>query len=150
MIPLEQQPSDGLRVTLCDPRSLSLIKDVIHEDLVVVENNSESEVSPETVLNQCLSGIWRMWLVGYADQYKGFAVTEDIITEQGVWMNITHLHCKKDLGALNYLMDSLEQVAKDCGYRGVKLVSSVPGVGTYSRRRGYKIRFIEFVNEFGE
>jgi hypothetical protein len=147
LIPVEK---NGLSVSLVDPHEIPLIRDTILRDLKIVEQNSENEVSAETVVNQCIMGDWKLWVVGFQNKYRGFAVTEDIHTEPGTWLNITHLHCKKDLGALNYLMDSLEIVAKECGFRGVKLISSVPRVGAYSRRRGYRIRFIEFVNEFEE
>ena len=118
--------------------------------LVRAIEESHGEVSPETVIALIRQSHWCCWLASDGNKLIGFVVGEEVKTEKGIWLSCPFAWVDKDLKATNRLLDTVEQYAKDNSYIGVKWISSKPAFGTFAQRRGYEIRFVEYVKVTGQ
>ena len=140
--------TDTLSLSPIDSGEVYLFRDKLLVDLPTAIEASEDEVAHDTVLSMLKDGSWQLFILSDEYNYKGFAITENIYTEHGVWLNIPFMYSDGDLRALNFMSDQLEKYAQIQQYRGVKLITTVNKLQRYATRRGYKQRFVELVNEF--
>ena len=83
--------------------------------------------------------------IGVADgEYAGFVITEVVPSLKGDWINIAFAHGRKKKMTL-YGIKKIESMAKELGYRGVKVFSARKGMKRLLESNGFTQRFVEYV-----
>lgn len=139
---------DGIGVSLVPPWNVATFWEFILPDLERSIEESHREVTAGTVRRMVQLGRWELWVVSEGEEYHGFAITEDIQTDRGTWVNIPFAGVDRSLRVLGRLLDAIEAYASEVpGVIGVKWISSRPEFAAFAKRRGYEPRFVEYVRE---
>lgn len=145
---LANDEKDRYEVLLVYPGEVPALRELVTPALERAIENSEGEETAEHVLDLVEMDSVRMFLVYDRENLAGVGIAEQILTVKGIWLNIPFLFCNKNLGAFRRLTDTIEKFAMDTKHRGLKMITTVDKLGTYARRKGYRMRFIEWVREF--
>jgi hypothetical protein len=148
---LKVENKDDVAIALLSGEHFAPFWEDIKPGVIAACGESHNEVSPETIYGMVAAGHWVCWVASTEEsRLTGFAVGESIATEKGAYLNIPFAWVDRSLKAMNRLMESVEEYADENGFYGVKFLSSKKQFGSWATRRGYKVRYIEYVRVIGE
>ena len=139
---------NSLRINPIPPQLVNAVWIDALPFLVEAIDNSDNEVTVAYVHQQCINGVWDMWVATRGDSLVGFTILEPLWSAKGMWVNIVFAGFDKDLRVMNKVLRRIEEVAESTGACGVKYISADRRFGSYAERKGYRERYREYVKEF--
>jgi len=149
-VAIKSQPERGIAIAYVTGADVDSFWEAMLPKLEIALEKSHNEVSAERVREMILAGHCMCWLATDSESLLALAIGEPMETEKGFWLNIPFAWVDSNLGALNRMMDAVEEFSVAKGWRGVKFSSSVESFGSWAARRGYSVRFIEYVKVLNE
>jgi len=121
----------------------------IEPGLVRAIKDGGSEYRPETVKASVVGGQFIIWVALKEEKYAGFLMTEPIVTDYSVWLNVPYAYGVPELSddVREVAMQTLESHADSMGWRGVKFISARKGFERVAKKMGYEKRIVEWVKE---
>jgi hypothetical protein len=108
-------------------------------------NSHGTEGTIERTKRNLETGAWVMWIGVRDGVLEGFAILENVFDDDGLWLNVPFAWSRGKMDTITPFFEEAGRMAESMEARGVKFISAVEGFEAMAKRRGWKIRYKEYI-----